>query len=146
MSDEPILLFRKVLGGLRPANAAADRAMAALDGEAIRVRITRTNGNTRRNSLYWACLHVAAPMLSERVQGGPFTPELLHNVLKDRAGLVHVIKLPSGDIVKDYDSTSFAKMTEPKRAEFIDFALETLSTWLGCSVADLRREGEAEAA
>jgi hypothetical protein len=40
----------------------------------------------------------------------------LHNVLKDRAGLVKVVTLPSGEQIKDYDSISFHKMTEPERA------------------------------
>jgi hypothetical protein len=144
--DTPPLLFRKVLGSLRPANAAATEALSALDDKPTRVRITRTSGNVRRNGLYWACLGVAAPMLSERLEGDPLTPELLHRVLKDRAGLVRIITLPSGDTIKDYESTSFAKMPENERARFVDWALSTLSKWLGCDVTDLRREGEMEAA
>lgn len=141
MSDEPIMLFRKVLGGLRPAGKAAEDALAAIDDQPVRVRITRTRGNIRRNALYWSCLGVAAPMLDERAPG--LTTELLHKVLKDRYGLVKVVTLPSGETIKDYDSIGFAQMTEPDRAKFIDWALNTLSHWLGCAVTDLRREGEA---
>lgn len=143
MADEPVYLARKVLGSLRPANRAAEEAFAAIDDKPIRIRITRTNGNTRRNALYWSCLALAAPMLSERIEGDALTAELLHRILKDRYGLVRVLTLPSGDTIKDYDSTSFAKMAEPERARFIDWALETLSKWLGVDVTDLRREGEA---
>lgn len=143
MSDEPPLLFRKVLGSLRPANRAAETALAALDDKPMRIRITRTSGNVRRNALYWAVLGVAAPMLSEKVEGDALTVDLLHRILKDRAGLVRIITLPSGDTIKDYESTSFAKMPENQRAEFIDWALNTLSKWLGVDVADLRHEGEA---
>lgn len=146
MADEPPLIFRKVLGSLRPASRAAEEALAAIDDKPVRVRITRTTGNVRRNGLYWACLGVAAPMLSERIEGDALSPELLHRILKDRAGLVRVIALPSGDVIKDYDSTSFAKMPENERARFVDWALDTLSRWLGCNVTDLRREGEACAA
>lgn len=146
MSDEAPLLFRKVLGRLRPAGRAAEAALAAIDDKPIRVRITKTTGNVRRNGLYWSCLGIAAPMLSERIQGDALTPELLHRILKDRAGLVKVITLPSGDVIKDYDSTSFAKMPENERAAFVDWALLTLSKWLGVTITDLRREGEAEAA
>lgn len=140
--DEPPLLFRRQLGSLRPANKAAEEAVAFLSDGAIRVRITKTTGNVRRNALYWACLAIAAPILSDKIEGDPLSPEMLHSVLKDRYGLVRVITLPSGDIVKDYDSTSFASMSEPDRAKFVDWALSAVSKWIGCSVEVLLREGE----
>lgn len=143
MPDRPPLIFRKVLGSLRPVGRAAEEAVAALDDGAVRVRITRTAGNVRRNALYWACLGVAAPMLSEKIDGDAIDVEMLHRILKDRRGLVRIITLPSGDTIKDYDSTSFAKMPENERAAFVDWALHTLSKWLGCDVTDLRREAEA---
>lgn len=143
-SDEPILLGRKVLGSIRPANKPCEEALAALDDQPFRIRITRTRGNTKRNALYWSCLGIAAPMLSERIEGDALTAEMLHRVLKDRGGLVRVITLPSGDTIKDYDSTSFASMGEPERAKFIDWALQTVSKWLGVDVNDLLREGAAE--
>lgn len=83
-------------------------------------------------------------MLSERLEGDALTAEMLHRVLKDKRGLVRIITLPSGDIVKDYDSTSFAKMPENERAAFVDWALLTLSKWLGCHIDDLLREGRSE--
>lgn len=143
MSDEPVYLARKVLGSLRPANKAAEEAFAAVDDKLVRIRITRTNGNVKRNALYWSCLALAAPMLSERIEGDALNAELLHRILKDRYGLVRTVVLPSGDTIKDYESTSFAKMTEPERAAFIDWALTTLSRWLGVNVTDLRREADA---
>ncbi|MBI0474251.1 hypothetical protein D9601_02580 [Sphingomonas sp. MA1305] len=82
-------------------------------------------------------------MLSERIEGDAIDAEMLHRILKDRRGLVRVITLPSGDTIKDYDSTSFAKMAEPERAAFVDWALATLSKWLGVQVEDLLREGQA---
>lgn len=142
MPDEPVLICRKVLGSLRPASKATEEAFQALDDKPVRIRITRTNGNTRRNALYWSCLALAAPMLSERVEGDALSSELLHKVLKDRYGLVRMIKLPSGDTIKDYESTSFAKMNEPERAKFIDWSLATLAKWLGVDVQDLLREGQ----
>ncbi|WP_198352383.1 hypothetical protein [Sphingomonas sp. MA1305] len=143
MSDQAPLIFRKVLGGLRPVGPIAEAAIRALDDGPVRVRITRTAGNVRRNALYWSCLGIAAPMLSERIEGDAIDAEMLHRILKDRRGLVRVITLPSGDTIKDYDSTSFAKMAEPERAAFVDWALATLSKWLGVQVEDLLREGQA---
>lgn len=141
MADEAPLYFRKVLGGLRPSNRAATEAIASLDDSEFRVRITRTRGNSRRNGLYWAVLGVACPMLSEKVPG--LNVDLLHRVLKDRYGLYRPITLPSGEVVKDYDSISFAKMAEPERAKFIDWSLKVLADWLGVSPDDLRHEGLA---
>ena len=140
MPDTPPLLFTKRLGMLAPANAAAEQALKAIDGT-VRVELKSMRGNVRRNALYWACLGVAAPMLDEKAPG--ITVDLLHKVLKDRAGLVRIVTLPSGEQVKDYDSISFAKMTEPERAGFIDWALTAVSAWLGVDVTELKREGEA---
>lgn len=142
--DNPPLIFRRVLGSLRPVGPIAEAALAAIDDGPVRVRITRTTGNVKRNALYWSCLAIAAPMLSERIEGDGLDPEMLHRVLKDRRGLVRVITLPSGDTIKDYDSTSFAKMSEPERAAFIDWSLGTVSKWLGVSVEDLLREGASQ--
>ena len=140
MADEAPLFFEKRLGGLFPVNDAAERALASVAGR-VKVKITRTRGNNKRIALYWIVLGLAAPMLDEKAPG--LNADLLHKVLKDRYGLVRIVTLPSGEQVKDYDSISFAKMTEPERAGFVDWALNTLSSWLGCNVAELRREGEA---
>lgn len=140
MADEAPLIFERRLGGLFPANDAAERALSAVTGK-VKVKITRTTGNNKRIALYWVVLGIAAPMLDEQAPG--LNADLLHKVLKDRAGLVRVVKLPSGQEVLDYDSISFASMTEPERAAFVDFAFKTLSSWLGCSVEELTREAEA---
>lgn len=140
MADEAPLLFTKKLGGLYPANEAAERTLSAVQGK-VRVKITRTQGNNKRIALYWITLGIAAPMLEEIAPG--INADLLHKVLKDRAGLVKVITLPSGQEVRDYDSISFHAMTEPERANFIDFAFRTLSSWLGVTVEELTREARA---
>jgi hypothetical protein len=146
VSDAAPLIFRRVLGGLRPVGPIAEAALAAIDEGPVRVRITRTAGNVRRNSLYWTILGIAAPMLSERIEGDAIDPEMLHRILKDRRGLVRLIHLPSGDTIKDYDSTSFAKMPENERAAFVDWSFATLSKWLGVPVEALLTEGKAVAA
>lgn len=140
MSDDPPLLFERRLGGLFPSNPAAEQALANVTGK-VRVKITRTRGNNRRIALYWIVLGIAAPMLDEKAPG--LTDKLLHNVLRDRAGLVRIVTLPSGEQVKDYESISFHKMTEPERAEYIDFAFKTLASWLGVTVEELTAEGQA---
>jgi hypothetical protein len=145
MADEAPLLFRKRLGALYPANPAATEALRAIDDRPVRVRITQTRGNVRRNGLYWIVLGIAVPMLEERMDG-PLTVPMLHRILKRKGGLAKPVTLPSGEVEWDYDSISFAKMPEPKRAEYIDWAIRTLASWLGCAPEDLRHEGEKEAA
>jgi hypothetical protein len=140
MSDEAPLFFERRLGGLFPACPAAEKALAAVNGR-VRVKITRTQGNNKRIALYWIVLGLAAPMLDEQAPG--LTDSLLHNVLKDRYGLVKVVKLPSGQEIKDYDSISFHQMTENERAAYIDWSFATLSKWLGVSVEELTKEARA---
>ena len=141
MADEAPLFFERRLGGLFPACPAAEKALSAVNGR-VRVKITRTQGNNKRIALYWIMLGIAAPMLDDVAPG--ITDELLHNVLKDRRGLVRVITLPSGEQVKDYDSISFASMTEVERAAYIDWAFVTLSNWLGVAVEELTTAAKDE--
>ena len=143
MADEVPLIFERRLGGLYPVNDAAEKALGSVTGK-VRVKLTRTTGNNKRIALYWVTLGIAAPMLDEKAPG--ITADLLHKVLKDRFGLVRIVTLPSGEQVKDYDSISFATMTEDYRASFIDWAITTLSSWLGVDVSTLRDEAQKEAA
>ncbi len=140
MADEAPLFFERRLGGLFPANLAAEQALSAVQGR-VRIKITRMQGNNKRIALYWITLGIAAPMLDEQAPG--LTDQLLHKVLKDRFGLVKVVTLPSGETIKDYDSIAFHSMTEVERAAFIDWAFRTLSNWLGVSVEELTAEARA---
>lgn len=141
MSESPPLLFRKHLGALRPANPAAEKALAALEGNSpVRIEIKRTSGNQRRMALYWVVLAKAAEALSDIVVGDALDAEMLHEVLKDRRGLYTTTTLPSGDVLKNYRSIGFAKMTENERTEYVDWAFRTLAKWLGCTVEELTTE------
>lgn len=139
MAERTPLYFAKRLGGLYPACPAAEKALAAVDGR-VRVRITSSRGNDKRMSLYWVVLTIAAPILSDLCQGEPMDEAMLHRVLKDRLGLYTETILPSGEVVKNYDSISFAKMPENERAAFIDRAFVCLSKWLGIPVETLTTE------
>jgi hypothetical protein len=130
MSDQPPLFFERRLGGLFPACPAAEKAVQAVSGR-VRVKISRSVGNNKRLSLYWIVLGLVAPMLSEQCEGDAIDDELLHQILKDRRGLYTVTTLPSGQVVKNYNSISFASMTEPERAKYIDLDFATMSKWVG---------------
>lgn len=141
MAETAPLLFRKHLGALRPANPAAERALAAIEGNSpVRVEIKQTRGNAGRMALYWIVLAKAAEALSEVVDGDALDDTMLHQVLKDRRGLYTTTTLPSGEVLKNYRSISFAKMTENERAEYVDWAFRTLSKWIGCTVEELTTE------
>lgn len=139
MSDTAPLFFVPRLGGLFPACPAAEKALASVVGK-VRVKITRTQGNNKRTALYWIVLGIAAPMLSDLCEGDAIDDETLHDILKDRRGLYTTSILPSGEVVKNYRSISFASMTEPDRAAYIDWAFQTLSKWLKVPVETLTKE------
>ncbi len=142
MSDAPPLMFARRLGGLYPANPDAERALSQIEG-VVRVELKRTRGNSRRLALYWIVLAKVAPVLSQMCEGDQLTSKMLHRVLKRRAGLVRKTKLPSGDVEYDDDSISFHAMTEPQRAEYVDWAFATLAKWLNISVDELTAQEAA---
>lgn len=134
--DTPPLIFEKRLGGLFPASAYAEKVISGVSGQ-CRIEIKKTTGNSRRMSLYWVVLAKAAEALSEICEGDPLDAVLLHRVLKDRRGLYTETILPSGEVIKNYDSISFHKMTENERAEYITWAFGVLAKWLRISVEEL---------
>lgn len=136
MAETAPLMFRRHLGGLYPANPTAERALSAIEGP-VRVEIKRSRGNQGRMALYWIVLGKVAPSLSALCEGDAIDEAMLHRILKDRRGLYTTTTLPSGEVVKNYDSISFAKMAEPERNEFVQWAFETLAKWLGVEVAAL---------
>lgn len=144
MADSEPLLFRSVFGTLRPVTAAAEDAARACNNTVVRVEIKRTAGNVKRMALYWVVLRVAAEQLSDAVDG-VLSTRALHRWLKREYGLAKpIVSKKTGEVIDyDYDSVSFAKMTEPDRAAFIDWTIQKLSARLGCDVTDLRREAEA---
>lgn len=144
MADQPPLIFTPRLGGLFPASPAAQKAMAEVNGS-VRIKITRMQGNHKRIALYWITLGICAPMLSELCEGDAIDDAMLHRILKDRRGLYGQTVLPSGEVVKNYDSISFAKMSEPERNDFISWAFETLSKWLKIPVETLTSEARQAA-
>lgn len=138
MAETIPLLFKPHLGGLHPVNPAAEKAVAALvKGAPVKIEIKRTRGNQGRLALYWVVLGKAAGPLSDKCEGDALDEAMLHRVLKDRRGLYTTTILPSGETVKNYDSIGFAKMTEPERNDYVQWAFETLAKWLGIEPAQL---------
>lgn len=147
MADNEPLLFRSMLGSLRPITAAAEEATKALNGQIVTVEVRKSTGNTRRLAKYWVVLRIAVEQLSDAVDG-VLSTKALHRWLKREYGLAAPIKSrKTGEIIDyDYDSISFGKMPESARAAFITWSVEKISARLGCDVETLTRESEREAA
>lgn len=147
MADKEPILFRAMLGSLRPISAAAEEAVKANNGGVVRVEIKRTTGNTRRLALYWVALRIAVEQLSDAVDG-MLSTKALHRKLKRDLGLAKpIISKRTGEVIDyDYDSISFEGMPENERAEYITAALEQISRWIGCDVTTLTTEAQREAA
>ena len=138
MTESAPLMFAPRMGGLFPACQAAENALRALDASGpVRVTFKRTRGNQGRMAIYWIVLAKAAPMLSELCEGDAIDETMLHRILKDRRGLYTQTILPSGEVVKNYDSISFHRMPENERADYVTWAFDTLAKWLKVSVVDL---------
>lgn len=147
MSDKEPLLFRSMLGSLRPISAAAEEAAKATSGQVVRVEMKRTTGNTRRMALYWVALRIAAEQLSDAVDG-ILSTKALHRRLKRESGLAKpIISKRTGEIIDyDYESISFSAMPENERSEYVTWSLDRISQWIGCDVTTLTKEAQREAA
>jgi len=147
MADKEPILFRSMLGTLRPVTAAAEEMARSTSGTVVRVEVKRTTGNTRRLALYWVCLRMACEQLSDAFEG-VISTKSLHRWLKRDYGLAKpIVSKKTGEVIDyDYESVSFERMPENERAAFIDWAFEKLSARLGCDVTTLTREAEREAA
>lgn len=145
MAETEPLLFRTVLGTLRPLNGASEEALKAIgNGETVRIEVKRTTGNVRRMAWYWVMLKIALDNLEEAFDG-PVTTTALHHWLKREAGLAKpIISKKTGEVIDyDYDSIAFHNMTEDQRAAFVDFATQKLAARLGCDPATLSSEAKA---
>jgi hypothetical protein len=145
MADTEPMLFRTVLGTLRPLNGAAEDALKSIgNGETVRIEIKRTTGNIRRMAWYWVMLKITLDNLGDAFEG-PVTTKALHNWLKREAGLASpIISRKTGEIIDyDYDSIAFHNMTEDQRAAFVDFASQKLAARLGVDPATLTTEAKA---
>ncbi len=146
MADNQPVLFRKVLGGLRPTTPAAEHLLTTMDASrSYRVAVTGIRGNTKRIALYFVCLKVATEQLSDAVDG-ILSVKALHRWLKRDLGLAKpIVSHRTGKVIDyDYESISFEKMSEAERAEFVTAALERLSGLIGCDVTALRDEAQAQ--
>lgn len=148
MADSEPLLFKTGFGGtLIPVTQASKDALAAIGtGQLVRIEVKRTRGNLARLAWYWVMLKLALENLADAFDG-PVTTKSLHRWLKRRAGLAKPITAKkTGEVIDyDYDSIAFAKMPENERAQFIDFARQTLADRLGCDPMDLETEARAAA-
>lgn len=144
MSDKAPLLFTARLGGLFPANAAAETAMREITGK-VRVEIKGGIANQRRRGLYWSVASLVVPLLND-AHGFTLDEQDLHDLTRTKLRLYDEFTLPSGDVHRRLRSTSNRAMNEAERAEYTDKALHLWSVWTGVDVTTLRAEAERFAA
>lgn len=141
MADKAPLFFTVRLGGLFPANAAAQDAMQEIKGR-VTVDIRGGKANQRRRSLYWVLVSIVTPILNQK-HGMTLTDDDLHDIMRDKLGMFDAVTLPSGDVHKRYWSTSNRSMNEADRAEYLNKCLDIWAVWTGIDPLTLRNEGEA---
>lgn len=144
MADKAPLYFQTHLGMLRPANAAAERAMQDIKGKVV-VEIKGGIANQRRRGLYWAVASLVVPLLND-ANSLTLDEQDLHDITRMKLKLYDEQVLPSGEVHHKLRSTSNRAMNEADRADFTNRALELWSRWVGVDVHTLREEAEREAA
>lgn len=144
MPDRAPLMFDAKLGGLFPANRAAEEAMREIKGR-VRCEITGGKANQRRRGLYWSVAALVVPLLNQ-ANRLTLDEDDLHDITRDKLKLYDEIALPSGEVHRKRRSTKNRAMNEADRAEYTDRALALWSTWTGVDVTTLREEAEREAA
>jgi len=141
VSDKAPLLFEPRLGGLFPANAAAETALRETRGR-VRVEIKGGVANQRRRGLYWSVASLVVPILND-LHNLTLDEGDLHSITREKLKVGERITLPSGESYFKPASTSNRAMPEHERAEYTTRALELWSRWCGIPVETLRRESEA---
>ncbi|WP_293857373.1 hypothetical protein [uncultured Alsobacter sp.] len=143
MTDKPFITAIVEGGRLRPASRYDAEQLARYDnGAKVNLRITAPR-HGGRHRLYWATLQTVFETLPE---GRRFpSVQALHDAIKIELGVVNYVATLSGEILVQPGSTSFDKMAEPEFREFLDRALELISTELmpGVNPDDIRRETAA---
>jgi hypothetical protein len=141
VADKAPMMFDTRLGGLFPANTAAEEAMREIRGR-VSVKISGGKANQRRRSLYWLVAALVVPLLNQKFEM-TLDDDDLHDITRDKLKLYDEFDLPSGDKHRKRRSTSNAKMNEADRAAYTTRAFELWSTWTGVDVTTLQSEAEA---
>ena len=110
MADKVPLYFKTRLGGLFPANLAAETALQDIQGT-VRVTMTGGRANQRRRGLYWVLASIVTPILND-LHGLTLDESDLHDITRDKLKLWQPpITLPSGEIYRKRRSTSNRAMS-----------------------------------
>lgn len=139
-SDKAPLYFEARLGGLFPANAAAETAMRDIKGR-VRIEVKGGVANQRRRGLYWSVAALVVPLLNEQ-HGMTLDENDLHDISRKKLRLYDEQVLPSGEVYQKLRSTSNRAMQEAERADYTTRALNLWSTWTGVDVTTLKNEAE----
>jgi len=132
-------MFKTKLGGLFPANRAAEEALRSITG-LVKATLTGGRANERRRSLYWSVAALVVPILND-LHRMTLDENDLHAITREKLDVGERITLPSGESYFKPRSTSAKAMNEAERSEYTTRALEVWATWTGVDVETLRHEG-----
>lgn len=99
MGDKTPLYFTARLGGLFPANAAAEEAMKEITGT-VRAVLTGGKANQRRRSLYWVLVGIVTPILND-MHSMTLTDDDLHDIIEagpNFYAITEIVVKPSGRV------------------------------------------------
>lgn len=121
MSELPII-FEKALGGLKPVNQIAARALDSFKvGDKVRVRLSKPRIH-KHAAKFW----LLATKIAEAI-GPEVTAEMIVSVIKIRTGHVQTVKTAHG-IVQWPASIAFNKMSQDQFSALYERALVIIST------------------
>lgn len=143
MTDKAPLYFTARLGGLFPANAAAEEAMKEINGT-VKAVLTGGKANQRRRSLYWVLVSIVTPILND-MHNMTLTDDDLHDIMRDKLNMFDAVTLPSGEVHRKRWSTSNRAMNEADRAEYLNNCITIWSRWTGIDVNTLTAEAQRAA-
>lgn len=143
MADRAPLYFKARLGGLFPANRAAEEAMREIDGT-VRATLTGGKANQRRRSLYWVLVSLVTPILND-MHGMTLTEDDTHDIMRTKLGMFDEVTLPSGETHRKLWSTSNRAMNEADRADYLNKCIEIWGKWTGIDPLTLRDEAQRAA-
>lgn len=143
MADKAPLFFTVRLGGLFPANAAAQDAMQEIKGR-VTVDIRGGKANQPRRSLYWVLVSLVTPILNQQ-HGMTLTDNDLHDIMRDKLEMYDEVTLPSGEVYRRRWSTSNRAMNEADRATYLNKCIDIWATWTGIDPLTLRDEASRAA-
>lgn len=128
-----IYMVRK--GDLLVPEMSIDAQFLRKKPEGVRLRVTATQPRSvPYHRRYWAILAAVVDAC-----GLIYRPEDLHDLIKQKLGMVQQITLRNGDVWTVTDSTAFEAMDQPEFEEFFEKAMAYLAEATGLDPVEIKK-------